>query len=84
MKHHALPEFWECYNTLPEHVRDIADKNFGLLRENPDHPSLRFKQVGALWSARVGIHYRALARKRGEVVHWFWIGHHSEYDKFLG
>ena len=83
MKHHALPEFWACYNVLPEHVRELADKNFELLKTDNDHPSLRFKQVGILWSARVGLHYRTLARRRGDDVHWFWIGPHSEYDKFL-
>ena len=35
------------------------------------------------WTARVGIHYRAIAKERAEGLNWFWIGHHSEYDKLL-
>jgi hypothetical protein len=46
---------------LPEAVRKLADKNFQLLREDPNHPSLNFKKVGRFRSARVGLHFRALA-----------------------
>ena len=40
---------------LPEHVRALADKNYALLKENPQHPSLHFKKVGRFWSVRVGL-----------------------------
>ena len=83
MKHHALPEFWVHYRLLPEQIQSLANKNFELLKSDRNHPSLRLKKVGILWSVRVGIHYRALARERADGLHWFWIGHHSEYDKFL-
>ena len=55
MKHLALPRFWHHYRLLPEAVRNLADKNFELLRADPQHPSLRFKRVvktKQLWSAR--------------------------------
>jgi len=84
MNHLATPEFWECYHALPEAIRDLADKNFSLLRENPSHPSLHFKKVGRFWSARVGMHYRALAVESGEDLVWFWIGTHTQYDRLLG
>jgi hypothetical protein len=45
---------------------------------------LRFKKVGRMWSARVGIHYRAAAVEDGPDIVWFWIGHHSEYDRLIG
>ena len=83
MNHLATPDFWHRYRQLPDEVRELADKCFDLLRANPLHPSLRFKKVGRLWSARVGLHYRALARERNEGLVWFWIGHHSDYDQFL-
>lgn len=38
-----------------------AEKAFTLLKENPRHKSLRLKKVGEFWTARVGLHYRALA-----------------------
>ena len=46
MRHFASAEFWGAYQSLPERVRDLADKNFELLKQNPKHPSLRFKKVG--------------------------------------
>lgn len=61
MKHRTLPRFWRHYRQLPQEVRDLADKNFELLKADPHHPSLHFKKVGKakqLWSVRVGAHYR--------------------------
>ena len=51
---------------MPNDVRELADKNFRLLQRNPRHPSLQFKKVGNLWSARVGLAHRALAVEDGE------------------
>lgn len=83
MKHFASPKFWACYNSLPKEVRSLADKNFELLKENPKHPSLHFKQIGNLWSVRVGRHYRALGLDKKEGIVWFWIGSHADYDKLI-
>ena len=47
MKHFANPAFWAAYEKLPEQVRELADRNYALLKENPQHPSLHFKQVAA-------------------------------------
>lgn len=84
MNHHTTADFWNCYNQLPDDVRKLADANFELLRANASHPSLHFKRVGRLWSARVGIGYRALAVDGNEGCIWFWIGSHAEYDRLIG
>jgi hypothetical protein len=68
---------------LPDAYRKRADKNFAQLGENPQHASLRFEKIGSFWSARVGLHYRALARERAEGLVWFWIGGHGEYERLL-
>lgn len=83
MNFHASSKFWESYQTLPKSVQELADKNFELLKSNPHHPSLHFKQVGRFWSVRVGIHYRALGVQREDDLVWFWIGPHSEYDRLI-
>lgn len=83
MNHYATPGFWAHYRKLPAEIQQIADKNFELLRRDSQHPSLRLKKIGALWSARVGLHYRVLAKERSDGLVWFWIGHHSEYDQLL-
>ena len=69
------------YRQLPEETKKLADKNFELLKSDPRHASLRLKKVGLFWSARVGLHYRALAKDRTEGLVWFWIGAHDEYDR---
>jgi hypothetical protein len=51
MKHFASRAFWEAYGRLPKRVRDLADKNYALLKDNPQHPSLQFKKVGRFWYA---------------------------------
>ena len=66
-----------------EAVRKLADRNFEGLKADPQHPSLHFKQIGKVWSARVGIGHRALAVRSGEDWIWFWIGSHANYDKLL-
>ncbi|PZM13857.1 hypothetical protein [Rhizobium tubonense] len=83
MRHHATADFWQAYRTLPAQVQKSADRNFELLKLNPKHPSLHFKQAGSFWSVRVGISWRALAVQDGEDFVWFWISSHADYDKLL-
>ena len=83
MRHFASPAFWEAYRKLPENVRAVADKNFQLLKANPQHPSLQFKRVGQFWSTRAGLRYRALAVDIDGGLLWFWIGSHADYDAML-
>lgn len=81
--HRTTPRFRSCLNGLPPQVRDLARKNFLLLRNNPRHPSLRFKKVGSFWSARVGLDYRALAIEEGDDFVWVWIGSHDDYERLV-
>ena len=83
MNHRATAGFWRRYHRLPQEIRQLADKNFELLKANPYHPSLHFEKIGTLWSARVGSGYRALGLDEGDTVQWFWIGTHAEYDKLI-
>ena len=83
MRHFASPAFWDAFGKLPENVRELADKNFKLLKADPQHPSLRLKKVGRYWSVRIGLRYRALAVEMDAGLLWFWIGTHSEYDALL-
>jgi hypothetical protein len=84
LKHTASAAFWALYRAMPAEVQATADKNFALLKENTHHPSLHFKRIGRLWSARVGEKYRVLGTAVDDGVHWFWIGTHNDYDKLVG
>jgi len=83
MRHFTSPSFWECYGDLPSSIQELADRNFELLKVNPNYPSLHLKKVGEYWSARVGRKYRAVAVEIEEGLLWFWIGTHAEYDKLV-
>lgn len=81
--HHASPRFWQCYDALPPATKKLADENFELLKQDPRHPSLHFKQIGKFWSVRVGLRYRALGVSAPDCIIWFWIGNHSDYDRLI-
>ncbi len=84
MRHRANPRFWTCYRQLPHDIRRLADESYELLRQDPKHPSLHFKRLGRFWSARVGLHYRALATEQEDAMVWFWVGTHAAYNRLIG
>jgi len=48
--------FDEDYSSLPESIKERADKQFIILIENPHHPSLRLKKIKGhpnIWEGRV-------------------------------
>jgi len=73
LNHFTSGRFWFYYRQLPPEIQKLADKNFEILRSDPRHKFLRLKKVGAFWSARVGLNYRAVAKERAEGLLWFWI-----------
>jgi hypothetical protein len=81
--HRTTDRFWTSFARLPTAVRSVARENFDLLKANRAHPSLHFKKVGKLWSARVGLSYRALAVADGSDFIWVWIGPHDEYKRLI-
>ena len=86
MKSHTTQRFREALAGLPAHVQRQARVAYTLFAADPTHPSLRFKQVHEtrpIYSARVGLGYRALCVREGEDLIWFWIGSHAEYDRLL-
>ena len=86
MTSRTTERFRRAFAALPEHVQERARHAYRLFSSDSAHPSLRFKQVHAtrpIFSARVGLGYRALAVSEGDVLLWFWIGTHAEYDQLL-
>lgn len=88
MELRASTDFWKEYSALPEHIGNLADKQFSLLKANPRHPSLQFKKTGErqgqeIWAARITLSYRALAIKREYGYLWFWIGDHNTYEVLI-
>lgn len=83
---HTTKGFWKLHDALPESVQRQAKIAYGRFQQDPFHPGLQFKQVHEakpIYSARISRDHRAVGIKDGEVIVWFWIGSHSDYDKLL-
>lgn len=83
---HTTKEFWKLFDALPDPIRRQARQAFRRFQDDTNHTSLRFKQVHEtkpIFSARVNRDYRVLGVRNGDVMVWFWIGSHAEYDKLL-
>ena len=50
--------YWKHFDELPSQIRQLAEKNYHLWKENPRHHGLRFKKIHAelpIFSFRVGM-----------------------------
>ena len=86
MNSHATERFWSLYNQLPSDIRQRANKAYRLWVRDPNNRGIDFKRVHAqkpVYSARIGLHYRAIGILEGDTIIWFWIGSHEEYDRLL-
>jgi hypothetical protein len=77
------PDFWKYYYRLPKQIQNLADKKFELFKKNHRHSSLDFSKKGAVWTADIGYHYRAIAYREGRDIVWFWIGSHEDYNTLM-
>jgi len=79
----ASERFWQLYRELPGEVQRLADKQYELFRKDPFHVSLHLKQVGEVWTVRIGRSHRAIGYREGDAFYWGWIGSHEAYNKLL-
>ena len=71
---------------LPVAIRRQAREAYCLFGRNPHHPSLNFKKLPPhrdLWSVRINNDYRAIGRWTEDVLLWFFIGSHADYDRLI-
>ena len=86
MRSRRTQRFQECFARLPPDIQTQARQVYQLFRDDPGHPGLRFKKVHQtepIYSVRVSRGYRAVGVLKDDVIVWFWIGSHSDYDRFL-
>lgn len=86
MKSSVTKAFRKRLGDLPISVQEQAAKAYTLWRENPYHPSLQFKRVSQrqpVYSARISMNYRVLGLLESDIIYWYWIGAHDEYDELL-
>jgi len=86
MKSKINEDFLDAYRKLPADIREQARKAYRLFRDNPQHPSLNFKSIHPTepyYSVRISRGYRTVGIRDDDVIIWFWIGSHSDYDKLI-
>lgn len=84
MYSHITQSFRDCFEKLPVSIQQQVEDAYELFKQNPQHPSLAIKKIqGKTYSARIGIHWRALAVKVENHYYWYWVGSHAEYDQVI-
>ena len=86
MTSHTTKAFRKRFAGLPKEIQKNAFKSYRIWRQNPNHPSLQFKQVHAtlpIFSVRVGLGWRTVGIRKADALIWYWIGSHDEYDTLL-
>lgn len=86
MTSRTTEHFRQAFRALPASIQQQARAAYRRFRDDPYHPSLRFNQVHPtrpIYSARIGIGYRALGVRADDEIIWFWIGSHADYDGLL-
>ena len=86
MNSRTTRRFRKLFASLPKQVQRQAREAYRLFQTNPAHPGLHFKQIypdPPMYSARVGINYRAVGTLNNGSIVWFWIGSHPDYDLLL-
>ena len=86
MQSRTTRQFWRLFSDLPFEVQRDAKRAYRLFQSNPAHPGLQFKKLESednIYSARIGLEYRALAVMKKDRIVWYWIGSHSEYDRLV-
>ncbi|MFK7953282.1 MAG: hypothetical protein AB8B73_10590 [Ekhidna sp.] len=86
MKSVTTSRFRKLKEKLPKGIQLQADNAYNTWKTNSNHPSLQFKKIHErlpIYSVRITISYRAIGRLEGDVMIWFWIGNHNDYDKLI-
>ena len=86
MKSETTEKFRLLFAAAPPACQMRIRRAYHLWKNNPLHPSLRFKKIHShlpIYSARVDLDWRAVGILENDTVIWFWIGSHQQYEALL-
>ena len=86
MRSVTTTRFRKAFEKLPSEIQQRARQAYNKWKKNPNHPSLHFKQIHdtqSIFSVRISLSYRAIGIKEEDIMIWFWIGSHEEYNTLI-
>lgn len=86
MKSNTTRDFWKCFHRLPKNVKLQTVMVYRQWKVNHFYPSLNFKQIGQkvpIYSVRIGRDWRAIGLLKYDIITWFWIGSHENYNNVI-
>ena len=86
MTSRTTKRFRKLLADLPPHVQKQAREAYIAWTRDPWQPKLQFKQIHAtrpIFSARIGIDWRAVCIQTDDQALWYFIGSHADYDKLI-
>ncbi len=86
MKSVTTSQFRKCLDKLPKIIQAKDRKSYLLWLDDPNYPSLHFKQIHStepIYSVRISLAYRDLGIIKNDTMIWFWIGSHEEFNSIV-
>lgn len=86
MESKTTKQFRDLLDLLPAEIQKRAREAYSIFLTDPNHPGLRFKRAHStlpVFSARVTGDYRAVGIIKDQIIIWFWIGSHTDYENLL-
>ena len=83
---HTTGRFRKAFAALSREIQHQAKDAYKQFKQDPFHPSLRFKRVHStkpVYSVRISIEYRAVGVQSNNEIVWFWIGSHDDHMQLL-
>jgi hypothetical protein len=77
------PAFLEVLRKIAGTGAESHARKIRALEARPISASLHFEERrNGICVVRIGDHYRAVGLRERDVVAWFWIGTHEQYNRF--
>ncbi len=79
-------QFWKLFKKLPISIQFRAVLSYKKWRNNPYQKELQFKRIVQkmpVYSVRIGYRWRAIGLMENNVIKWFWIGSHEDYNQLI-
>jgi hypothetical protein len=86
VKSRRTRDFHKLFVRLPRDVQEKAKNTYRLFKVNPYYPGIHFECIDrqeAIYSVRIGLRYRAVGLLEDDVILWFFIGSHEDYNNLF-